>query len=57
MRLNAPKNIVFIIAVVLALLAIISVYAVAIPVVSGNAFVVMVVAFVLLAAGNLLKGL
>ncbi|MBL4773528.1 MAG: hypothetical protein JKX98_07995 [Alcanivoracaceae bacterium] len=56
MKLNAPTQIVFLIAVVLAVLAILSTF-VAIPVVSGYAFWILTAAFVLLAASNILKGL
>ena len=55
MTLSAPKQIVFIIAVVLAILAVLGMF-VAIPVVSANAFWTMTLAFIVLAAGNLLKG-
>ena len=56
MKLNAPTQIVFLIAAILAIVAVISTF-VAIPVVSGYAFWVLTGAFVLLAAGNILKGL
>jgi len=58
MNLSAPKQIVFLIAVVLAVLSLIASQAgVNIPVVSGNSYWFMTGAFGLLAAGTLLKGL
>ncbi|MBT3391148.1 MAG: hypothetical protein HN413_12140 [Chloroflexi bacterium] len=56
MKLNPPKNITFYISVVLAALGLIGSF-VSIPVVSGLAFWFVVVGFVLLAAGLLVKGL
>ena len=56
MNLSAPTQPVFLIAVILAVLAIISIY-VSIPFISGNAFWVAIVAFVLLTVGNVAKGL
>ena len=56
MKLSEPKVITFIIAVVLALLAVLASY-VAIPFISQYAFFVLLVAFILLALANLLKGL
>ena len=56
MKLNKPKNITFIIAVIIALLAIISKFA-TIPFVTANNFLILAIAFVLLALANLLKGL
>jgi hypothetical protein len=55
MTLNAPKQIVFIIAVVLAVLAVLGVL-VTIPVVTAYAFWILVVAFVVLAGGVMMKG-
>ena len=57
MNLSAPKQIVFIIAAVLAILSIIASQGVSIPVVTGNAYWFMTGAFGLLAAGTLVKGL
>jgi len=57
MNLSAPKQVVFLIAVILAVLSLVSVYAVTIPVVTANAYWFMTGAFVLLALGNLLKGI
>lgn len=55
MNLNEPKVITFWIAVVVAVVALIA-YIVTIPVLTGLAFWLMLIAFVILAAGNLLKG-
>lgn len=56
MKLSEPKVITFIIAVVLGLLALLSM-AIAIPVISANAFWVLFIGFLLLVLGNLFKGL
>ena len=56
MNLNAPKQVTFIVAVVLAVVALLSVF-VAIPFITANAFLLMTAGFVVLAAGNLLAGL
>ena len=55
MNLSAPSQAVFWIAVVVVVLAIISTF-VAIPVVSGYAFWVAILGFVILAGGTLMKG-
>ena len=57
MKMNAPKNITWTIAVVIGLLALIGNYVAVIPFVTANAFILVTVAFVLLALGCLLKGL
>ena len=57
MNLSAPKQIVFIIAVVLAVLSILASQVMNIPVVTGNSYWFMTGAFGLLAASNLFKGL
>ena len=57
MNLNAPKQVVFLIAVILAVLSLVSVYAVTIPVVTANAYWFMTGGFVLLALGNMVKGM
>jgi hypothetical protein len=54
MNLNAPTQVVFWIAVVVAVVAIISTF-VAIPVISTYAFWVAILAFVILAGGTLMK--
>jgi len=56
MNLSAPTVPVFWIAVVLAALALIGQF-VAIPFFSANGFWVAIVAFVILAAGNMMKGM
>ncbi len=58
MNLSAPTLPVFVISVILAILAVLVVYAkVAIPVVTGNAFITLLVGYVVLLAGNLFKGI
>jgi hypothetical protein len=55
--LNPPTRVVFLISVFLALLAVLVRYAhVAIPVVSTYTFETLLVAFLLLLAGNLFRG-
>lgn len=56
MNLSAPTQPIFIIAVILAILAVVSTLTV-IPFISMNAFWVAIVAFIVLAAGNMMKGL
>ncbi len=56
MKLSAPKQVTFWVAVVVALIGLIS-GLVAIPVLSGFALWIVVLGFVILAAGNLLEGL
>lgn len=56
MNLNAPTQMVFLIAVVLAVLSLIGVF-VAIPVISTYAYWLMAAGFVVLAAGNVMKGM
>ena len=51
--LNAPTKMVFLISLVLAVLALLGAWVISIPVISGNAFLVMLVAYVVLAAGNI----
>ena len=55
MRLNAPKKIVWLISLIIAVLAIISTFVV-IPFVTVNAFWVMGVAWLLLFLATFLKG-
>jgi hypothetical protein len=55
MNLSPPTTAVFIISVVLAVLAIIGTF-VAIPVISANAFWVAIIAYIILAVGNLFRG-
>ena len=56
MKLSAPKDITFWIAVVVAVIGVIA-SLVTIPVLSGFAFWLVVIAFIILAAGNLVDGL
>ena len=56
MRLNAPKKLTWWIAVIVGVIGIVA-HLVTIPVVSGFAFWLVVVAFVLLALAAYLKGL
>ena len=53
-RLNAPTQMVFLISLALAVLAILALF-VTIPVVSAYAFWVAIIAYVVLAAGCLMK--
>lgn len=56
-RLSPPTQVVFFISLLLAVLALLTAYAnVAIPVVSGHAFETLLLAFLLLLAGNLFRG-
>jgi hypothetical protein len=55
MNLSPPTTAVFIISVVLAVLAIIGTF-VAIPVISANAFWIAIIAYIILAVGNLFRG-
>jgi hypothetical protein len=58
MNLSAPTFPVFIISLVLAILAVLVAYAgIKIPVISGNAFLTLLLGYVVLLAGNLLKGI
>ena len=56
MKLNAPKNITWWIAVIVGVLGVLGNF-VAIPIVSGEAFWFVTVGFVLLALATYLKGL
>jgi hypothetical protein len=55
MNLSPPTTAVFVISLILAVLAVIGTF-VAIPVISANAFWVAVIAYVILAIGNLFRG-
>jgi hypothetical protein len=55
MSLSPPTTIVFVISIILAALAIIGQY-MAIPFISEHGFWVAVVAYVILAAGNIFRG-
>ncbi|MGD0173177.1 MAG: hypothetical protein ABSC61_01890 [Anaerolineales bacterium] len=56
MKLSAPKQITFWVAVVVAVVGVIA-SLVTIPVLSGIALWIVVIAFVILALGNLVEGL
>lgn len=55
MNLNAPTQIVFLVSLILAILAVVSVF-VTIPTITANAVWVAIAAYVVLAIGNLFKG-
>jgi len=55
MSLSAPTTIVFVISIILAALAIIGAF-IPIPAITDQGFWVMVVAFVILACGNIFRG-
>lgn len=55
MKLSAPKQIVWIISVVLGVLGVLSTF-VAIPVITANAFWTVVVAWLLLVLATMMKG-
>lgn len=55
MRLNAPKQIVWIVSVVLAVIGIIGKFT-TVAFISANAFWLITVAFIILTASTLLKG-
>lgn len=58
MNLTPPKNVTFWVSIVLGVLGIVGTFAPSLPVIGGAlAFWFLLVGFVLLAAGNLLKGL
>lgn len=55
-RLSPPTQVVFIISLVLAILALLAQYTtVTIPVIAGHAFETLLIAFLLLLAGNLFR--
>jgi hypothetical protein len=56
MRINRPTRVVFIVATILAVLALISYYVASLPIVGGNEFLVLAIAFILLWLGNVLRG-
>ncbi len=55
MSLSPPTTVVFVISIILALLAIIGNY-VAIPFISDNGFWVAIIAYIILACGNIFRG-
>ena len=56
MNLSAPKQVTFIVAVVIALLGLVGSF-VALPVLSAYSFWLVVLGFVVLAAANMMEGL
>jgi hypothetical protein len=56
MKLSEPKVVTFIIALVIAILAVLGAF-IKIPFITGYTFWVFLAAFILLALGNLIKGL
>lgn len=56
MNISAPKQVTFWVAVIVAAIGLIA-YLVTIPVLSGLAFWLVVLGFIILAAGNLMEGL
>jgi len=56
MNLNAPKQIVFIIAVVLAVLALLGVLVPTLPIIGVYAFWILLIGFIVLAGGVMMKG-
>jgi len=56
MKLSEPKVVTFIIVLVIALLAVLGAF-IRIPFITGHTFWVLLIAFILLALGNLIKGL
>ncbi|CAN7672022.1 hypothetical protein LJR231_005358 [Phyllobacterium sp. LjRoot231] len=56
MELSAPTKIVFIIAVILAILSLLPVIGIAAGVLGAYSYWLLLLAFIVLAAGNLLKG-
>ena len=57
MQLSAPTKIVFILSVILAVLSLLPVFGLLVPVIGAYSYWLLVVAYVVLAAASLLKGL
>ncbi len=57
MNIHRPSRVVFIISTILAAAAIISHYVASLPIVGGNEFLVLTLAFILLWLGVVLRGL
>ena len=57
MQLSAPTTVVFIIAVILAVIALLPAIGIAVGGLGAYSFWILLVAFIVLAAGNLLNGL
>ena len=55
MNLSAPTNVVFVVSVILAVLAVIGTFT-PLPFISDNAFWVAIAGYVVLALGNILRG-
>lgn len=56
MELSAPKQIVFIIAIVLAVISLLPVIGIPLAAIGAYSYWILLVAFIVLAAGNVLKG-
>ncbi|MEO6396164.1 MAG: hypothetical protein ABIO40_09675 [Devosia sp.] len=56
MNLNAPRSLFFIISLVIAILAVLSVYIAALAVIPISAFWLMTIAYVILALACIIKG-
>ncbi len=58
MRLTAPTAIVFFLSLLLAVLALLAYFGgIAIPVIGGNTFISLLVAYVILLLGNVIRGM
>ena len=56
MKLNAPKKMTWYIALIIAILAIVGKWILTISIVTPNAFIILLVAFVIIWLGTFLKG-
>jgi len=56
MNIHKPTRVVFIISTILAVLALISYYVSSLPIVGGNEFLALAIAFILLWLGVVLRG-
>jgi len=56
MNIQKPTRVVFIVATIMAAAALISTYVTKLPIVGGNEFLVLALAFILLWLGVVLKG-
>ncbi|MCI0494339.1 hypothetical protein L0Z72_04980 [candidate division KSB1 bacterium] len=57
MKLSAPKQITYLISVIIAIVAVVGKYFVVNQFFAANAFIFLIVAFVILALANFVKGL
>lgn len=57
MNLNAPKKITFFIAIILAVVSLLPLAGVAVALLGAYSYWILLVAFIILVAGNLLKGI